>query len=272
MEIYTINRMAGQFNDIVTVNDEIVFRFPKYAWIAEKSPATFRMLRALSDRVYLPIPVPTHMHCEFGSSILRYKFIPGRPLWREIVTSLDTRTLDRLATQLGTFLNSLHQVTPSIMPLHSETNLDSRQNLSEMYMNIEYKLFSYMSARGRTAIKHHFESFLDDSSNFHYTPVFRHGDPGPGNVLFDPESGSLSGIIDFDFAGFGDPAVDWSIALEPVLYGEEFVGRLARHFPVDEATLARAKFYRGTWILQEALRTFDAGEFEAFNREIASYQ
>jgi aminoglycoside 2''-phosphotransferase len=129
-----------------------------------------------------------------------------------------------------------------------------------------------MSARGRNAIIQQFESFLDETSNFHYTPVFRHGDPGPGNVLFDAESGSLSGIIDFDFAGFGDPAVDWSIALEPILYGEEFVGRLGRRFPQAEATLARAKFYRGTWIVQEALRTFNAGELEAFNREIASYQ
>ena len=273
LEIETIDSsLSGRFNQIVLINGEIVFRFPKYRWVAAKIPETFRTLRALSGFVTLPTPYPTAMRYEPGCAFLRYKALGGKPLWLDTVRSVDNIVMERLAIQLGTFLHGLHQLTPSVLALENDFNLDSHEHWTEVYRKIKKRLFPAMGADGRATVRRHFETHLDDASRFTYTPTFRHGDPGPGNVLFDQVAGRLSAIIDFDFAGFGDPAVDWSIVREPVLYGESFVSRLISLFPLDDALLARAGFYRGNWIVNEALRALDAGEHEAFEREMTVYQ
>jgi len=38
--------------------------------------------------------------------------------------------------------------------------------------------------------------------------VLRYGDFGTGNILYDPQTLTISGIIDFGFAGLGDGALD----------------------------------------------------------------
>jgi aminoglycoside phosphotransferase (APT) family kinase protein len=38
--------------------------------------------------------------------------------------------------------------------------------------------------------------------------ALRHGDFGTGNVLYDPHSLDLTGVIDFGFSGLGNPAID----------------------------------------------------------------
>jgi aminoglycoside 2''-phosphotransferase len=266
--------LSGRFNDVLVVNSEIIFRFPRYDWIKERLPNEIAVLRAIRNLVSLPIPEPIDESPEVLASekaFIRYPIIPGRPLWREIVESVDGKTLDFLITQLATFLRGLHNL-PTGTVAHNLPNLDSRDRWAHVYSDVRENLFPYMRPDSRAAVAQHFEAYLDDLNNFEYLPTIRHGDPGPGNVLFDPASSMISGIIDFDFTGLGDPAVDWSIVLAPCLYGEVFVQRFRCLYPVTEATLARAKFYRGTWRVQEALRTMEAGAHEAFDREIAVYR
>jgi aminoglycoside 2''-phosphotransferase len=58
----------------------------------------------------------------------------------------------------------------------------------------------------------------------------------------------------------------------PVSYGEPFLEHFATVYPGVNALLTRARFYAGTFALQEALYGFEDGDQEAFNNGIMTYR
>jgi aminoglycoside 2''-phosphotransferase len=99
--------------------------------------------------------------------------------------------------------------------------------------------------------------------------VLRHGDFGTGNILYDPQTLHITGIIDFGFAGLGDRAVD--IAGLAASYGEAFVMRCAAIYPEIAQMLPRARLYRGTFALQQALYALRDGNPADFEDGMAGY-
>jgi len=99
-------------------------------------------------------------------------------------------------------------------------------------------------------------------------PVLRHGDFGTSNILYDPESTSVTGIIDFSSAGLGDPAVDFAALLAS--YGEHFYTQCCPHCPEMEHALNQVRFYCGTFTLQEALFGIENNDPVALRNGLAS--
>jgi aminoglycoside 2''-phosphotransferase len=104
-----------------------------------------------------------------------------------------------------------------------------------------------------------------------FTTSLRHGDFGPTNILYDPQTPLISGVIDFGSAGLGDPAVDIAALIGPVSYGETFAELLMPTYPGVDALLERARFYAGTFALQEALWGLDHNDPNAFQHGMANY-
>ena len=264
---------SGRFNHVVVVNGKLVFRFPRSDWSIAKLPGIVSTIRAITNWVSLPIPSPLDPSQETGSNatFMIYPLLPGTPLWRDVADALDPFTRDGLIRQLAAFLDGLHQIPPGTLGI-GHPNLESRERWAETYSEVVNDLFPAMRPAARRDLGHQFEAFLHDPRTFEYQPAIRHGDPGPGNILFDASSGRISGILDFDQTGVGDPAVDWSIVLAPALYGHAFVERFVELHPVSKPMLDRGVFYRGTWPVREALRALKAGEADAFDREMALYR
>ena len=137
-----------------------------------------------------------------------------------------------------------------------------------MYGRIQTKLFPYMRLDACKAVAHHFESVLDDPAAYRFVPVLRHGDFGPGNLLHNPATQQMSGVIDFGFAVLGDPAFDVAGLLT---YGEPFVQQVAQHYPAIADFWPRVHFYQGTFALLEALFGIEQGDEEAFRLGLAEY-
>src|SRR5205085_6629176 len=110
-------------------------------------------------------------------------------------------------------------------------------------------LFQYMRPDARQQVTDNFDHYLRNLTRFTYPPVLRHGDFGGSNILYDSQTNSISGIIDFELLGFGDPATDVA-ALST--YGEEFFALCLDIYPEMQTMLDRARFYRSTFALQEA--------------------
>lgn len=265
----------GQYNDILIINDDLIFRFPKYAEAIRQLETESIILQGIQSYVTLPIPNPIYKSEEtqaVGKVFMSYHMIHGEPLWRETLLAInDEATVQALAIQLGTFLKTLHSV-----PVKSAFDVElpvvsSYAEWSDMYARIRQKLFPYMRPEARRSVENHFEQFLNDAHNFAFHLVLIHGDFGSSNILFDANLQRIRGVIDFGSAGLGDPAIDFASLTGPFGYGEAFLLRMCSVYPTVTSLLERARFYSGTFALQEALFGIENGDREAFESGIESY-
>ncbi len=261
----------GQYNDILIVNDAIIFRFPRFSESIANLRHEVHILERIQGYTTLPIPNPIYACLDsqtIGHVFMGYEKIPGEPLWRELFQSIENdETLQKLATQLAHFLEELHSIPVEIFESDLPIN-DSWEEWAQLYVEFQEHLFSFMRPDAREEVAAHFAAYLDEPRLHAYKPSLRHGDFGTGNILYDPQKLAISGIIDFGFAGLGDPALDIAAAMG---YGESFFAHYLTAYPHIESMLERAHFYRGTYALYEALYGVKHGDKEAFERGIAAY-
>ncbi len=265
----------GQFNNVLIINDESIFRFPKTEREATKLITEVALLRSLQNRVTLPIPNPVYRSAEtapVGQNFMGYSLLAGEPFWRKTFYAIkDEGLLQHLANQLATFLYQMHSTQSGELAM----NLPDFQGCEEwidLYNRFRNKLFPFMRPEACARVVQHFERFLSDERNCTYTPTLIHGDFGPSNILYDARTESISGIIDFSSTGWGDPALDFAAIICSVSYGEVFLQRFATVYPGIDAVLSRARFYAGTFALQEALYGIEDDDPEFFENGIAGYR
>lgn len=264
----------GQFNDILVINDEVIFRFPKTPREADKLVTESALLWSLQGRTTLPIPNPIYhskVTAPIGHVFMGYHMLPGEPLWPQTLHAIkDEKLLQHLADQLATFLRQLHSIPAEALEVKLP-DFRGCDEWRELYERFRTKLFPFMRIDARTWTTRHFENFLSDAHNCDYVPALIHSDFGPSNILYDAGTKSISGIIDFSSAGWGDPATDFAAILCSVSYGEPFLERFSTIYPGIENLLSRARFYAGTFALQEALYGLEDDDQEAFGRGIEQY-
>ena len=262
----------GQFNRLFLINDALVFRCPRYQDGILTLKREAQILAQIRDKVPLRTPRVRWVSstgAELGEAFLTYDVLPGKPLWPEVLEfEVDAGVRVEIARQLGGFLAALHGIV-----LWDEARqwpeLDGADVWSQMYEEIRERLFAAMRPDARRAVEAHFAEYLRNPSLQEFTPCLRHGDFGSGNVLYDVGERSISGILDFSEAGIGDAAVDLAAVS---CFGDDMYAEICAAYPGVEAHLARARFYRGTFALQEALHGLRVGDREAYDSGMESYR
>lgn len=259
----------GAFNDILIVNDDLVFRFPRSA---ENIPSFLREIQLLAKlQGYLPLSIPDPIYTSaattrLGNVFMGYRLIPGEPLYPELMNSISNEaTIQRLARQLADFLSILHQQTPSTLGLDLPMQ-DMPGWVGTFFTEVREHLFPFMRGEACLALTGHLDGYFKTPDLQRYPPAIIHGDFGGSNILFDNDQ--ISGILDFSSAGYGDPALDIAAVST---YGEPFFGTFCQLYAVSESLLNRAKFYRGLFALEEALYGWKNGNKEAFERGMEQY-
>lgn len=255
---------AGQNNELVLVNGELIFRFPKFAAGAAGLRREEAILRAVGPRV--PLATPEYIYCnpddEVGRAFVGYRKLPGSPLWPEDFRRIgDEGTVDRLAADIGSFLQALHAVPLDTVDIPQEPS-DSPAVLREMLGRFEEVVFPRLTAEARAWTTREFEAFLGDEERLAFDKVLRHGDFGSSNTLYNTEARRVVGMIDFGHAGIGDPAVDFAGLY--VCFGEAFLRRCAKVYPLMEQCWERVRFYADClFLLEDALFCVEHGTEEA---------
>src|SRR5437762_13742065 len=96
----------GLLNDVVIVNDEIVFRFPKHDYAFKHLKDEARILRLLRNYITLETPSPLYE----GAHFLAYRLIHGETLRRDILLRLLENKQQAVADQLAQFFKELHGI------------------------------------------------------------------------------------------------------------------------------------------------------------------
>jgi len=260
----------GQYSDVLVTDNEIIFRFPKYPDGIESILREVYILSRIQGCVTLPIPNPIYTSqdtCTVGKVFMGYRMLRGEPLWLETYHRLDDETQGRLAAQLASFLRELHRI-PAGQLVTGLPVQDGPEEWANLYTEIRQHLFPLMRPDAREWVINHFETYFRTVRLHTYQPVLRHGDFGTCNILYDRVTQAISGVIDFGFAGMGDPALDIAAILR---YGETFMRQFSCTYPETDLLLDRARFYQGTYALQEALHGFKKGDKNAFESGMALY-
>lgn len=240
----------GLMNDVVIVNDEIVFRFPKHEYALKHLKVEASLLCLLRQHLTLEIPSPLYESDE----ALCYRLIPGETLRRDLLIGLPEDDQQALADQLAQFFKELHGVPVgeiSNVEIPMADALMKYEGWVKVYQRIREKVFPLLLPHLRDWATAHFENHLADKSNFEYELKMVDTDIPPYHILFDRGRKRINGIIDFGCAGLGDPAIDLGVTLYN--YGESFLNRFYQLYPEAESYLKRARFYAGAhevrWLL-----------------------
>jgi aminoglycoside 2''-phosphotransferase len=235
----------------------LVFRFPRRAPVAEALERALRLLPELGPT--LPAPVPRFTHVVRGCAAAPFPFagyplLPGRTL---MGTRLSAAKLRRLSVDLGRFLAALHRFPVARaeslgVPLASVAG--GRDQLAAFLALARARVTPLLSEPERARFAHWLAS-LDRPAQFAFTPVLLHGDLYDDQILVDPATGRLTGVIDFDDAALGDPALDFAGLLRNL--GEPFAREAVRAYGADEEEaeqiLHRAAVYVAIAPLHEIL-------------------
>jgi aminoglycoside 2''-phosphotransferase len=260
----------GQNNDVLIVNNEWVFRFPKYREGIKQLKKETAILDYVSSKLSLPVPQPSYK-CfhpdEPGMVFTGYRILPGTPLWKKDLSCLDTNQIQKAAEVLAVFLKELHG-----LPLESELRFIQRsestchEEMRDLYERLKTKIYPFMKKESIEETDYRFTVYFHSYESVDSCII--HGDFGCSNILWD--KGDVSGIIDFGGAGISDPAYDVAGLLAS--YGDEFFKMMIPYYPEILSFKDRIYFYQSTFALQEALFGIENDDREAFENGISGYK
>ena len=234
----------GLENDIVVVNDQQAFRFAKSAADRERLAREARVTRLVARFVDLPIPQFSHVADDF----VAYEKIPGVALHRDVLLTQPEAVQERCAEQLAIFLRQLHSIPAPELERNGVAATPApgkNADWLQLYEQVKELLFPHLARHVRECVERRFAPVLEGGLDMEdYNPVLVHADLGYYHVLFDPQAGRITGVLDFGCAGLGDPAVDFGIVLH--VYGEQFLRRMSAHDPDIAGCIDRARFGAGT--------------------------
>ncbi|HDR4423633.1 TPA: aminoglycoside phosphotransferase family protein [Bacillus cereus] len=264
----------GQNNDVLIVNDNIVFRFPKYEKGIQKLRIETQLLEKIRPFITLQIPNLSYQRFQDevpGKVFVGYEMIEGEPFWENIFTRInDEKQLQKLACTLAGFLKELHEIPLSTFEgIMQYDGADMYAEINSLYSQLKDYVYPYMREEAKKEVSLSFETYLNEESHFNFTQSLVHGDFGMTNILYSATKRDISGVIDFGGASIGDPAYDLAGILAS--YGEEFLRLFEANYPNLEAVKERMYFYKSTFALQEALFGVINNDKKAFRAGIAQY-
>jgi len=244
---------------VFLINNEFIFRFPRYPDAARRLDLEWRLLPELHKVIDTPIPqfkFVSYDCPEFTQLFIGYRMIKGVPLTPLLLRQLHSEALtQKLATQIAEFLSSLHS-----FPVEKALELgvlrnQKKEGIFAFYKEIQRKMFPILKRLEQEWTQNLFESFLANKQFFQYTPVLLHGDFSSDHILFDKDQGRI-GIIDFGDASIGDPASDFPCLAD---YGAAFDQLVLTNYQgnIDSTFLQRRTFYRDCISFWEILGGID---------------
>lgn len=195
---------AGLDHLAYEVNGELIVRFqtvPEPARVAAEAG----LLGAVAGVSPVPVPVPVFTDPQRGC--LAYRKLAGVPLL-DLPRQRWSAHARSIAGTLGGLLAALHAIPvdrlAGLVDLDDYPLAEWRREAADSYRTVA----GHVPAAHRRPI----EAFLSaPPPEDRFTPAFSHNDLGIEHVLVDPETWSVTGVIDWSDAAIVDPAYDFGL-------------------------------------------------------------
>jgi aminoglycoside 2''-phosphotransferase len=233
----------GTYN-VFQIENRFIARFPDKSLRNEKGAKLIKneidILNLLSAYISFKIPKPLHFSLNIENPFMVYEKIPGISL-SKCFNEIKKSQKQKIAHQIADFLSELHSLrldeSSKIESLSTEDYHDYWLNIS---IEMKKEIFPKLNSEQKNWLGNVFSDFLEDNRNFKFTPCVIHGDFDTSNILVDPNSFNISGIIDFEESSIFDPAADFLFYDE----GEIFLKNILDKYKgiKEESFLNRMKF------------------------------
>jgi len=246
----------GVVNDIVIVNKEWVFRFANGEYGQEMLDLEYQLMRHVAPSVRLSIPAPI-IH-DIG--VIVYPYLTGEIFSRKLWLQLGEKHQQKLADQLGMFLQALHSIQSDNLEWEIPHTMApvSHETWSEIYERILIKVYPLLLPSQIKWADELFDPVINQADFFDYEPKLIHGDLAPYHILYDLGEKRISAVIDFWVAGMGDPAMDFGTLISH--YGESLVKKMDSSYLGYQKIIQRARFYAQAVELQWVLMAVESGD------------
>ncbi len=176
---------------------EIVYRYPRNQAASAKLNDEVNVLDQLQHYKW-PVKIPklVEHHTDYSA----YRYIPGAVLDDEMIGNLSDKEAGDIGTKLGEFFLVMHSVSHTVV-----TAKKTKQTTSLL----DYYSERIYGASDTTYKKHALKdlSLLSEKPMSNHVVV--HGDLHGLNMVIDPMSHELVGVIDFSELEIGDPDQDF---------------------------------------------------------------
>lgn len=236
---------SGWDFDAYLVDSEFVFRFPRRKEIAEFLENEAKILAIVVPHLSAVTLLPEIVFEGHSTKTFPYPFIAHRFI--EGVASDDPSVApnEHFPTDLGQVLTAIHSIVeePATINLHGESRKGCSARYKETLELIE------PDRQIEFLVPDAYEWLCDSPSipkEFDGPICFVHNDLFPDHIIVNPETGSLSGIIDWSDAAFGDPV--WDFVVLELWKGREFTELVIGHYgkDIDAGFLDRLQFLART--------------------------
>jgi aminoglycoside 2''-phosphotransferase len=204
--------LEGWSSLVLEVNRELIFRFPRRPEIVPGLEKEMALLPVLAQA--LSVAVPRFEFIGRGGAepdwpFVGYRKILGVALARE---GLRPAQAGRLAQRVAQVLSELHRF-PVPRAAQLKVPVTSAQEWRQEYRNLyawgQEHAFPLLEPAGQARVTAVWDGFLGDEANFCFQPVLIHRDLAGEHILCDMGRGVVNGIIDWEDAAVGDPALDF---------------------------------------------------------------
>jgi aminoglycoside phosphotransferase (APT) family kinase protein len=222
----TVRQIHGGWGSFTFLVDDHILRFSRGPAVAAAHHREAALLPVVARSVTFAVPEPDFFGDWDGRTLIGYPLIEGRSLtaeddWRSlacVLRQLHDVPVDDARTALGC----------------AGTTNEWRDYYLDLWARTVERALPVLPVDLRTVVEREYTVFLDGDWNF--TPVLVHRDLAPEHVLVDAR-GVVVGLIDFEDATVGDPAVDFA-GLSAVLGHDRTEQLLAAYGrPVDRTRL-----------------------------------
>jgi Phosphotransferase enzyme family len=213
----TLEIDTGYDFEVAIVDDAWVFRFPRRSGVEAALELEIALLPLLAPA--LPVDLPAFEYISREPLFVGYPVIRGTPL------------VDEDADGVRAFLEALHALDPSRLPVDSHDWVDAYRSQCAEFERLVLPLVDSDARRQAQQLFGEVETLVG------FEPALLHADLGPDHLLV--RDGRLAGVIDWGDARVGDPALDYAWLLNGPF----------PDWDVDPDLRRRARFYHrlGPW-------------------------
>ncbi|MCK6208374.1 MULTISPECIES: aminoglycoside phosphotransferase family protein [Bacillus] len=237
----------GWDNDIVIINESLVFRFPKSENVISKVEAEGKLLHLLKKKhPILQLPDYEYLYQNQMLRCVRYDYLEGRMLGDISMDSFKNNKEN--ARLLGDFLTKLHSIDPAEADTMNLKTLHTLEYWEALHSSVREEILPYLKDREKDLINRIFRDFLEEFPGYSIKKSIIHGDLTASNIIYSEKKGRISAVIDFTDAQLGDPAFDFAGIYWA--YGENFTREVLSWYQTNESADALFKRVQSFYGLQ----------------------